>query len=138
MSFFQQLNLFNRKAIKNAEITRKEINLRLFRAVVFDTPVLEGTLRGNWQPSTTTKAIGVVDVRGRSSGNAAMSAIQDIIEASKMDSTVFLTNNLPYAWRIEYEGYSKIKAPQGMVRKNIRRLDKISEAVARGVRNGRI
>jgi hypothetical protein len=37
------------------------------------------------------------------------------------DFTVYLTNNLPYASRIEF-GYSKVKAPEGMVRKNIIRI----------------
>ena len=38
------------------------------------------------------------------------------------DSVVYLTNNLPYAARIEYDGWSHTKAPEGMVRKNVIRI----------------
>lgn len=44
---------------------------------------------------------------------------------------MFFTNNLPYAERIEYDGWSRFKAPQGMVRKNVVRWDDIVAAKAR-------
>ena len=36
-------------------------------------------------------------------------------------NVVYLTNNLPYAQRLEYEGWSK-QAPAGMVRVNMARI----------------
>jgi len=33
-----------------------------------------------------------------------------------------MSNNLPYAYKIEYDGWSHTKAPKGMVRKNFIRI----------------
>lgn len=138
MSFFKQLGKFADKAMDDSEKARREISLRLFRSVIYDTPVAEGTLRANWQPTVGKKANSVVSGGGRNAGAAVMRGVKDLLEASKFGDTVFLTNNLPYAYRIEYEGWSSVKAPQGMVRKNVSRLSKISQSVARGIRNGNI
>lgn len=125
------LNPWKKKAIEQVTKDRREIILRLFRAVVFDTPVLEGTLRGNWQCSMMSPITGPISKRV---GNAVMAEIQSILDGSKLEDTIYLRNNLPYAYPIEYYGWSKVKAPQGMVRKNIMRLDRIAAAVARSSR----
>lgn len=138
MSFSLQIRRFNKKALEDTERARREILLRLFRAVVYDTPVLEGTLRGNWQLTKGQPASGVVQVNGRTSGAKIMPHIISGIEGSKFGDTVYLTNNLPYAYPIEFYGHSKVKAPAGMVRKNVVRLNRIAQAVARGINNGSI
>lgn len=125
------LGPWKKRALDKTNQSRREIILRLFRAVVFDTPVLEGTLRGNWQCSMTSPITGPISKRV---GSAVMAEIQGILDGSKLEDTIYLRNNLPYAYGIEYYGWSKVKAPQGMVRKNIMRLDKIAAAVARSAR----
>lgn len=53
-----------------------------------------------------------------------------MVGASKPTDVMYLRNNLPYAYRIEYEGWSKVKAPEGMVRRNVARFRRIlNEAV---------
>lgn len=136
--FSQQLASFAKKAEENTERARRIILLRLFRSVVFDTPVKEGTLRGAWQPSVNSTSITPSNRTGRSSGNATNKAIEEMVEASRFGDTVYLTNPLPYGPRIEYEGWSRVKAPQGMVRKNVARLTRIASAVAKGVNSGSI
>ena len=37
----------------------------------------------------------------------------------KKDSALTLANNLDYAYKIEYEGWSHSKAPEGMVRVSV-------------------
>lgn len=125
------LRPWRKKAIEQVTRDRREIVLRLFRSVVFDTPVLEGTLRGNWQCSLMSPITGPISKRV---GNEVMKEIQSILEGSKLEDSIFLRNNLPYAYPIEYYGWSKVKAPQGMVRKNIMRLNSIAMAVARSRR----
>lgn len=125
------LNPWKKKAIEQVTRDRREIILRLFRAVVFDTPVLEGTLRGNWQCSMMSPITGPISKRV---GNEVMKEIQSILDGSKLEDTIYLRNNMPYAYGIEYYGWSKVKAPQGMVRKNIMRLNRIAAAVARSRR----
>lgn len=125
------LNPWKKKAIEQVTRDRREIILRLFRAVVFDTPVLEGTLRGNWQCSMLSPITGPISKRV---GNQVMAEIQSVLNGSKLEDTIYLRNNMPYAYGIEYYGWSKVKAPQGMVRKNIMRLDRIAASVARSSR----
>lgn len=134
--FSKKLKEFKVGALESTEEARRKILLRLFRSVVFDTPVLEGTLRGAWQPSVGSAILSPSNRTGRSSGRATMSAIENIVNASKFGDTVYLTNPMPYGPRIEYEGWSKVKAPQGMVRKNVARLNRIAAAVVKGINNG--
>lgn len=105
------------------EELNKAIILELFTSVILDTPVLEGRLRGNWIISSDDPADGTVDIQDPS-GNKTTRRVKNFL--SKLDAgknfDVYLTNNLPYAFRIEFDGYSKTKAPEGMVRKNLIRI----------------
>ena len=98
-----------------------EIIFRLYKSVIKDTPVLEGRLRGNWFPSNGNPS----DKKDEdATQNASLPRVEEFIldfDGSE-DFEVFLTNNLPYAARIEYDGHSSIKAPEGMVRKNLLRI----------------
>lgn len=105
------------------ERLNKAIILELFTSVILDTPVLEGRLRGNWVISADNPADGTVSVKdpsGRITAGKVSSFINDFDGTKDFD--VYLTNNLPYAYRIEYDGWSKTKAPEGMVRKNLIRI----------------
>lgn len=119
---------WRKKAINQVNTDRREIILRLFRAVIMDTPVLEGTLRANWRCSTGSALEGPISVR---TTREVIAEIEGVLSGSKLEDEVYLRNNLPYAYPIEYYGWSKVKAPQGMVRKNIMRLNRIADAVAR-------
>jgi hypothetical protein len=44
--------------------------------------------------------------------------------------TIYITNSLPYAYRLEYEGWSKVKTPAGMVRVTLAELNSITNKVA--------
>ena len=133
-----------KKAKNDTNKARREAILRLFRAVVFDTPVAEGTLRGNWQCSIARPIEGAIVNR---SATQVMDEIQSILSGSKLEDTVYLRNNLPYAVVVEYglypnppkggdnktiNGYSR-KSPAGMVRKNVFRFGQIADAVARSM-----
>jgi len=119
-SFQTQVTGFVKKTIANAEKQRKQDIARLFSAIIDDTPVVTGLLKGNWQATSISPASGKLDRTTPASPRPA-------VNASQWGQTVYLANNLPYARRIEY-GYSKVKAPQGMVRKNIARLGGIRGA----------
>lgn len=127
--FSMQLSRWTQKQIPRLHAERREILMRLFRSVVMDTPVLEGTLRGNWQCSALSPKLGEVGAR---SPSEVMGEIESVLSGARLEDDIYLRNNLPYAYPIEYYGHSKIKAPRGMVRKNIMRLSQIAEAVKRG------
>lgn len=100
--------------------------------VIRDTPVDKGQLRANWRVGVDAPATGQLDITDPS-GQMAQADL-----AAKAPNIfgrlVYFTNNLPYARRIEYEGYSSIKAPQGMLRININRF---TDAVEKAIRESK-
>ena len=97
--------------------------------VIRDTPVDKGQLRANWRVGIDAPATGQLDIVDPS-GQATQAAL--INQAPNIfGRLVYFTNNLPYARRIEYEGYSSVKAPQGMLRININRFTDAVELAIR-------
>lgn len=130
MSFSAALRRFNRKTKDRLDRTRRIVIIKLFSAVIKDTPVLSGRLRGNWQTTITSPATGVIGSRDEAS---AIAEVQRMAAQSKGSDVVILRNNLPYAYRIEFDGWSRVKAPQGMMRRNVARFKRLlSEAVREG------
>lgn len=129
MSFGDDVAGFARKAGRSLEQTARGVELRLFRAVIMDTPVLDGRLRGDWQTTTDTPASGE-NGRADKEGGATLAEMESIVAAIQGGSYTLLTNNMPYAYRIEFEGYSKTKAPEGMVRKNEARFRQLLQEEA--------
>ena len=116
------------KSMKDAIRTRRAIIIALFSSVVMDTPVLTGRLRGNWQLTEGSPASGTL-AREDKSGGATLSEINKLAKGT--DGEQFLANNLPYAETIEYDGWSWQKAPDGMVRRNVVRIEQIVEEQTR-------
>lgn len=130
MSFSAQLSRFSRKTTDGLDRIRRIVIIKLFSAVIQDTPVLSGRLRGNWQTSIGSPVTSVIGVRDM---GAAVAEVQSKAQQSQLTDTVFLRNNLPYAYRIEFDGWSHTKAPQGMMRRNVARFQRIlNEAVREG------
>ena len=123
MSFSSDIGGWAKGATEEIAEVNKNIVFGLFESVIRDTPVLEGRLRANWLPSVDDPETQEIDVQD-SSGEETVQNVKNFIERinGKDDFSVFLTNNLPYAYRIEYDGWSSTKAPEGMVRKNFIRV----------------
>ena len=105
--------------------------IELFASVIRDTPVKDGQLRGNWQTTENSPATGEIDreQKEKDSGPATLEAFANV----NGTGLFYLTNNLPYAERVEFDGWSKIKAPRGMVRINAKRINQIVRKKARGL-----
>ena len=74
-----------------------------------------GRFRGNWQVTFDRPAVGAID-RVDKSGTATLAAGREVLahyDSSEYGS-IWFTNNVPYAQRLEY-GWSK-QAPAGIVR----------------------
>lgn len=99
-------------SIDNAVVS---ICAQLSKSIIDDTPVDKGTLRGNWYATIGSPS------NSKDENRLESEAISDAQSKSKDASgaVFYLTNNLEYAHRIEYQGWSKYKAPAGMVRKNV-------------------
>ena len=119
MSFSQKISQFAVHAIDATEDERKGISEELFSSAIMDTPVDEGRLRGSWMATNNKPATGTTDKTDKEGSQTVNKAVA-VVQSSGSDEDLYLTNNLPYAARIEY-GYSD-KAPEGMVRKNIVRI----------------
>ncbi len=93
--------------------------LGLTSRIIKRSPVDTGRFRNNWNASinsmnqTTTET---VDRSGASAINKARATINTL----EMGSTFYLSNNLPYAQRLEY-GWSD-QAPSGMLRISVAEL----------------
>lgn len=135
MSFAQQVGNFNAGALRQAENIRRELCLRLFGAVIVDTPVLTGRLRGGWQTSTGQPSRQQIERIDTGGDTVLAEASNNLGNGLHADVSVFFVNNLPYARRIEFDGHSSVKAPAGMVRKNVARFDSLVRAA---VQDGRI
>ena len=124
MSFSAQISQYGKGTRDKIDRLRRGITLKLLGAVVMDTPVLSGRLRGNWRVSEGTPVLDATD-RVDPTGTVVMSEVTAAVQASTGDTAVYLANNLPYAKRIEYDGWSHTKAPEGMVRRNVARFNQL-------------
>ena len=131
MSFTLDVKAFCEKAKKNPETVMRSVSLKLFSAIIKASPVDTGRFRGNWQTTGVTPATGLVAGVDPTGNKAVNSAATFITNAPGWD-TFTLTNNLPYAERLEY-GWSK-QAPTGIVRVNVIRFQQLINEEAAKVR----
>ena len=113
----KQIQAFNVKAMAQSEAKIKKAFIGLSTDIIMDTPVLSGRLRNNWMVSVNQGS----NQTTNETSNQAIGRVNAI--KFKLGDTLYLTNNLPYAKRIEFDNWSA-KAPAGMVRKNIIRWEK--------------
>lgn len=125
MSFSSDVERIAKKMDRDLEEVARAIFIELFSAVIKDTPVLTGRLRGNWQTTKSVEASQIIERTGTGG------AIAEVYNTVNKPDLYYLTNNLPYAERIEFDGWSKVKAPAGMVRKNLARIKSIVRKQAR-------
>lgn len=133
MSFTLDVKAFCDKAKKNPEIVMRQVSMKLFSAIILGSPVDTGRFRNNWFASGATPSRETTTYTGKQ-GTAAIARVSKVItEARGYGWTeLTLTNNLPYAQRLEY-GWSK-QAPVGMVRVNIARFNTLLNEEAAKVR----
>lgn len=95
---------------------KRAASFELFSAVVVTTPVDKGVLINNWYLTVNSPSS---DTRTNESKSGANALAQGEGELFKFDiaNDIWITNNLPYAYPIEFDGHSA-KASRGMVRVN--------------------
>ena len=129
--FTLDIQAFVAKAKKNPETVMRSVSLKLFSAIIKASPVDTGRFRGNWQTTGVIPATGLIAGVDPTGGKAVNSAATFITNAPGW-YTFTLTNNLPYAERLEY-GWSK-QAPTGIVRVNVIRFQQLINEEAAKVR----
>lgn len=130
-AFIASINAFVTKAKANQEQVIRAVSLRIHARLVQMSPVLTGRFRGNWQVGFNTPPQGTLDVYDKS-GDETIARGALVIEQFKVGMTaVYFTNNLPYAYRLEF-GHSQ-QAPGGMVRITAAEFQQFFDAAARGL-----
>lgn len=124
-------NIINKGNNRQNQFVRK-LCLELDRSVVLKSPVDTGRFRANWNigfgsPDTSTTT------NTDASGSSAISKAKSILTGDLTGKKIFITNSLPYAYRLEYEGWSN-QAPQGMVRITIAELNTTIQKVGAEVK----
>lgn len=127
MSFASDVEAYAKKAGASLDETSRAIVLELFGSVIKDNPVKTGRAKGNWQTTIGAPASGTVDRLGESEALADVAQQTASFGAGKV---IYLSNNLPYIYRLEYDGWSQ-QAPGGMLRKNVARIQSIVAKAAR-------
>ena len=133
MSFALDLSKFSKLTEKKMETVDKKVFIDLSTAIIKDTPVLSGMLRNNWFPAINKFSDDETTIKDKS-GEIAISRTVILSNKYKLGDILTLTNNLPYAPRIEFLKWSKIKAPRGMVRINITKWQSWVDKEARKVK----
>lgn len=129
--FERSIENFIKKAKKNPEIVVRQVTIKLYSAIIMASPVATGRFRMNWQATVDNPATGVL-IGDDPSGSRAIGRISQFVASSTKWDEFRLTNNLPYAERLEF-GWSQ-QAPSGMVRVTVSRFQRlIDEAAARMV-----
>ena len=131
MSFALDVSKFVEKAKKNPEKVMRQVSIKLFSAIIKASPVDTGRFRMNWMASGGTPASGITDAVDKSGNTATGNATSFVLKATDWHEFT-LTNNLPYAQRLEY-GWSQ-QAPQGFVRTNVSRFPQLINEEANKVK----
>ena len=131
MSFALDVSKFVEKAKKNPEKVMRQVSIKLFSAIIKASPVDTGRFRMNWMASGSAPSSGTTDATDKS-GNIAIGNATSFVLKDTDWSEFTLTNNLPYAQRLEY-GWSQ-QAPAGMVRTNVSRFQQLINEEANKVK----
>ena len=118
MTFSSQVdNLLDKAADKASKRVRGTV-LGIMRDTIKDTPVDTGRLRGNWFSSIGSPVDATPE--GRTMG-ASMSNAVDVTKKFNIGDDVYFTNNLPYAYIVEFGGMvnGHPRKGVGMLRRSI-------------------
>lgn len=105
MSFTLDVAKFVAKAKKNPETVMRSVTIKLWRAIIYGSPVDTGRFRMNWQASGATPASSSV-IGEDKTGATAFGNAETFVSKTTDWQNLTLTNNLVYAPIIEFGGYS--------------------------------
>jgi hypothetical protein len=139
-TFDKQIEAFAKRANMSVSKTIRGTSIALFRGVIKTSPVDTGRFRANWQISGASPASGTVNSFDKK-GNDTVMEMATFINGEKVNLEFTLSNNLPYAAKLEYGGYAgdgpntvggfSKQAPQGMIRVNVARFQRLLDEAAR-------
>ena len=115
-TFALDINKFVKKTGGNADKVVRELCFNLLKDIVYNTPVDSGRAKANWFTSIGSPSNQEIEFAGGKSAAEGLSIGRAMPDVAKATGNVFwISNNLPYIYRLEFEGWSK-QAEGGMVR----------------------
>lgn len=115
MSFSSNMRQWAEKVGQGLDQVVRASEIDLSTRIIKRTPVDTGRARGNWFPSVDTP-ITKFDNASKSAATSISAAVA--VANNAVGRKYYLTNNLPYIFRLEYQGWSN-QAPNGMVRVSV-------------------
>ena len=91
--------------------------------VIQGSVVDTGEFRNNWNGAVTAPDLSA-NRPENPSGSGAIGSLNETINRYDLGQTLYFTNSVPYAWRLEYDGWSE-RMPNGIVRITARKWDSI-------------
>ena len=128
MTFTSDLNraIVNMQNVSDARV--KRVTLAAYREINKGSPVDKGTFRANWVASTDTiDRSSDLSKTSKDVNEAVTAATAVITNGAKLGTTVFISNSVPYAGKLE-DGYSP-QEPAGVVAPAV---TKIKNAIEEG------
>lgn len=132
-SFIVDLRASINEALGNAETIVKDASQILLSKIVEKTPVDTGRLQKNWNLSLNSVNMTTYDV---SVEDPVSRAKKELDKFDLKTKQIWISNNLDYAYDIEFKGKSRVKAPQGMMRVSLIEFDQIFKGSAMKVNMG--
>lgn len=133
MGFAADLSRLCEAAGDKAELVVRKVALDLGGQMIDRSPVDTGRFKSNWMTS-----VGPVDTStttmAEKSGARSRARMAEKLGGWKAGQTIWIINNLPYAYRIEYKGWSK-QAPSGVVRLAVQNIQQAVAKAAREVKS---
>jgi hypothetical protein len=127
MDFRSQLNNAKEKIIQDAQRRQTRVALAAFQGINEGSPVDQGTFRANWNISfgelNRDFDLKLTDNDWAKNTSVAM---MSILTEAKLGTTIYISNSVPYAIRLE-NGYSP-QAKHGVVAPVFRKLQNAIES----------
>lgn len=127
-SFATQLQAIVDKRKATLNQVARMITFEVGNRIIIRTPVDKGTLAGNWLWS-----VGSPDQSfsyGKTGQDESIGQLNAMMQTFDTSQVGYFTNSMPYASRIENEGWSQ-KAPSGMVAITLAEYPAIADRVIR-------
>ena len=109
------------KANTDAETFIRKVTIDLYGKVIDMSAVDSGRYKQNWQPSYDEPITSPIDGFDKS-GEATKARMELAVKSFPIGRVMYLANALPYAYRLEYDGWST-QMPMGSVRLTARNFD---------------
>ena len=134
MGFAADLRFLCEKAGDKAELFVRKVALDLGGQMIDRSPVDTGRFKSNWMTEVGQSPDSTTTTMAEKSGARSRARLNEKLSGWKPGQTIWIVNNLPYAYRIEYKGWS-MQAPSGVVRLAVQNTQQAVAKAAREVKS---